>query len=78
MAPAAPTPARSSPLNIWSFLLLVFREPKTAREAMRFTVATGVFVITLTALGVLAFVLRPTETQAIIGTLTAVVDPRSH
>ncbi|HET6706446.1 hypothetical protein [Amycolatopsis sp.] len=63
-------------MNFWSFLLAVLREPKTSREAMRFTIAGGVFTVALAGLGALAFILRPAETQAIIGTIVGVVGPR--
>ncbi|MEV7038331.1 hypothetical protein [Amycolatopsis sp. NPDC051061] len=61
---------------MWTFLLFVLREPKAAREAMRFTIVSGIFVVTLAALGTLAFILRPVEMQAIIGSIVGLVDPR--
>ncbi|MEU9688115.1 hypothetical protein [Amycolatopsis japonica] len=57
--------------DFWTFLLCVLREPSVARAAMKFTIAAGAFVIIIVALGVLAFILHPVETHAIVGTVFA-------
>jgi hypothetical protein len=68
----SPSPShlpRHDRLNIWAFLLCVLREPKTAREALRFGLVGGLVVVTLAMLGAIALIVRPAETQAIVGTL---------